>query len=295
MNRLLFVAVAALLCSHSMRAQAVTDELAFNEIAAPAADSAQTAPSEGVAEETAGADAIVLSPDARWETVLHEGSPEMFSPEPLEEIEVDPLHGDGAGQGTLREPPSDQDTGRTQVEPRTKLKLLPDNMSWFERTMWGEDGVLRSVGIASPLTPEVRKSELGVRRTMLTMHQIGGFVTLGLMAGAVVYGQRYLDNFQRNDRSLHQTFVTATIVSYGLTAALAAFSPPPFIRRNEISTTSIHKTLAWIHFAGMIVTPILGSMINRRGTDFLAQARLHQVSAYITTAVFTAAMVVMTF
>jgi hypothetical protein len=80
--------------------------------------------------------------------------------------------------------------------------------------MWGEHGILRGVGIASPLTPEVRKGELGLRRTMLSMHQIGGFVTLGFMFGAVYAGQRVIDG-NRNFRQVHQTFVTGTILSHG--------------------------------------------------------------------------------
>lgn len=177
-----------------------------------------------------------------------------------------------------------------------KRKLLPDNMSFLERGLWGENGIVRGIGIASPLTPEVRKHELAVRRTMLSMHQIGGFVTLGLMGAAVVYGQRYLDHFQKKDANLHQTFVVATISSYSATALLAVLSPPPLIRRDgEFSTTTLHKTLAWIHVAGMIVTPILGAAINKRGSSYDAQARVHQISAYITTAVFAASLVVVTF
>jgi hypothetical protein len=180
------------------------------------------------------------------------------------------------------------------TEP-VKPRLLPDNMSFVERGLWGEGGILRGIGIASPLTPEVRQHELAVRRTMLTMHQIGGFVTLGLMGATVFYGQRYLNSAQRSDRDMHQTFVAATIISYTATGLLAALSPPPLIRRDETSTTTIHKTLAWIHFAGMIVTPLLGNAINRRGSSYYDQAHVHQISAYITTAVFAASMIVITF
>jgi hypothetical protein len=171
-------------------------------------------------------------------------------------------------------------------------RLLPENMSLMERGMWGEHGILRGVGIASPLTPEVRKGELGLRRTMLSMHQIGGFVTLGFMFGAVYAGQRVIDG-NRNFRQVHQTFVTGTILSYGTTAMLAILSPPPTIRRDEVSTTTIHKTLAWIHFAGMILTPILGASIHRNSP--VKAERFHQISAYATTAAFTASMIIVTF
>lgn len=188
-----------------------------------------------------------------------------------------------------------QDSNAVKTTPAPRSRLLPEKLSFFERGMWGEDGFLRNIGIASPLTPEVRKGELSVRRTMLTMHQIGGFVTLGLMGATVFYGQRYLDHGQKSDGNMHQLFVAATITSYSATALLSVFSPPPLIRRDETSTTTIHKTLAWVHFAGMVVTPILGAVIKKRGGSYYQQAHLHQVSAYITTAVFTAAMVVMTF
>ena len=130
---------------------------------------------------------------------------------------------------------------------------------------------------------------------MLTIHQIGGFVTLGLMGTAVYYGQMTLDNPRiRAYRGNHQTFVTATIASYAATGLLAALSPPPLIRRDETSTTSIHKTLAWVHFAGMILTPILGASL-RRSFSYTQLAHFHQVSAYVTTATLAAALIVITF
>jgi len=185
------------------------------------------------------------------------------------------------------------------VVPRSTAHLLPENMSFMERGLWGESGFFRSIGIAGELTPESRKSELSARRTMLTMHQIGGFVTLGLLGATVYYGQRYLNYSDRTDRSKHQQFVTYAIVSYGLTGLLAVLSPPPLIRRSETSTTTIHKTLAWIHVAGMVLTPIVGSMIRKRSGTFsyddLATAHFHQVSAYVTTGVFAASLVVITF
>jgi hypothetical protein len=190
------------------------------------------------------------------------------------------------------------------LHPSVVRRLQPDNMSFMEKGMWGEDGFLRSAGIASPLTPQARKSELGLRRAMLTTHQIGGFLTLAAMLTAVYYGQKSLNDpnsGQRNDpyRGPHQTFVTTTIVLYSATGLLAILSPPPTIRRNEMSTTTIHKTLAWVHAIGMIVTPILGSTILKRGPIGryldVNQARYHQISAYATTAVFAASLIVVTF
>ncbi len=193
-----------------------------------------------------------------------------------------------------------EDTVQTAVTRR----LLPQDMSFMERGLWGENGILRSTGIASPLTPQSRKSELSLRRAMLTTHQIGGFLTVASMIATVYYGQKSLldpNSGQRSDpyRRPHQLFETTTIVLYSATGALAIFSPPPLIRRDEFSTVTVHKTLAWIHFIGMVVTPILGGTILKRGpigryVD-LNQAKFHQISGYVTATALAASMIVVTF
>jgi hypothetical protein len=185
-------------------------------------------------------------------------------------------------------PPADS------VTPPPKRRLLPNNLSIMEKGLWGESGVLRGIGLVPSLTPEERRSELSLRRTMLTVHQVGGFVTLALMCTAAYYGQRVIDG-QRELRNNHFTFVYATLGSYSATAALSVLAPPPSIRRDEISTTTIHKTLAWVHVAGMIVTPILGGMIRRRSGSSVQSERFHQIAGYFTTATFAASMIVVTF
>ncbi|MGE5352596.1 MAG: hypothetical protein ACM3Q2_18010 [Syntrophothermus sp.] len=187
---------------------------------------------------------------------------------------------------------SQQDTSAFPVE--TQVKLLPDKISFMEKFLWGENGFLRRTGIAKPLTPESRKSELEVRRTMLTAHMIGGFTTLGLMIAASYFGQKIIDG-HRNFRDTHQALVSAVIADYALTGLLAILSPPPLIRRDEESTISIHKALAWVHFAGMVLTPILGNAIGGRRHFNISKAHVHQIAAYATTAVFASAMIVITF
>ena len=192
------------------------------------------------------------------------------------------------------------DSVRTDSIPqKPKRKLLPEHMSWMERNVWGDDGLMRCTGIASPLTPEVRKSELGLRRTMLTWHQIGGFVTMGALIGSVYFGQATLNELSGGNnfkyyRGLHTDFVTGAIIAYGLTAILSIFSPPPqIIREGEVSTTSIHKILAWIHFTGMIVTPLIGEFL-KKFTAYDTMLRFHQYSAYVTTMAFAGALLVVT-
>jgi hypothetical protein len=188
------------------------------------------------------------------------------------------------------------DSARSDSLRRAMVRrLLPPHLSLLESGLWGERGILRSPGLFGPLMPESRKKDLSLRRTMLTLHQVGGFVTLGLMATTVYFGQMALDNPRtRSYRETHSDFVGLTIVSYSLTGALALLSPPPLIRRDEFSTTELHKILAWVHVVGMIVTPILGASLEH-SLSYDQRARFHQLSAYITTATFATAMIVITF
>jgi hypothetical protein len=198
-----------------------------------------------------------------------------------------------------------QDTTQYQDEDNTSLqqerpKLLPDDLSFGERLLWGQKGFFREIGVA-PLTPEARKSELEVRRGMLYAHQVGGFVSLASMIATCYYGQRIIDG-HRNLTQEKGFLITSTILLYSVTGLLAILSPPPLIRReDETSTTTIHKLLAWFHVAGMIATPLIASGIRERepGTRHtiwnMGKAHFHQIAGYITTAIFTAAMITVTF
>jgi hypothetical protein len=175
-----------------------------------------------------------------------------------------------------------------------KRRLQPENLSLLETMLWDEHGFFRSTGLASPLTQQSRKSELGLRRFMLASHQIGGFTTEALMLAAAFTGQKILDGDYRY-QPWHQALTTATIFSYSGTALLSLLTPPPYIRReSEMSTIWWHKLFAWIHIGGMVATPLLAGAINRRKA-YGSTARIHQVAGYITLTAFTAALVVVTF
>jgi hypothetical protein len=167
--------------------------------------------------------------------------------------------------------------------------LLPDVLSPGERMLWGPHGLMRSVG-AFPLTEESRERELVLRRAMLNAHQIGGFLTLGSMMATAYCGQMIL-NGESGYGVAKGILVTTTIAGYFTTALLSLLTPPPVIRRPGWNSVSTHKALAWVHFTGMIVTPILGGLIE----DDKDVRTLHQVSGYATTAAFAGAMFVITF
>ena len=58
--------------------------------------------------------------------------------------------------------------------------LLPNRMIFTQRALWGNNGLLRKVGIF-PLNIEKREKELKLRRSMLKIHQIIGYLTLAGM------------------------------------------------------------------------------------------------------------------
>jgi hypothetical protein len=229
------------------------------------------------------------------QTMLAQEDSLQYTPELVPEpVQMPRPENDLRSQLILDQLAYDQNVALWDTLPRpVTRRLLPNNMSWMEKGLWGETGVLRSAGIAAPLTPETRMSELSLRRGMLVAHQIGGFVTLGLMASAAYAGQKIIDG-NSGYRPYHQAFVAGTIASYSITGLLSILSPPPMIRRDEFSTTTLHKTLAWVHAAGMIITPILGSMISRRASD-TQKEHIHQLSGYITLTTFTASMLTVTF
>ncbi len=185
-------------------------------------------------------------------------------------------------------------TVQDSLPPMDKPRLLPPHMSLGEKILWGEHGLVHTLGIEPPLSPRERMGEIKLRRTMLTAHQIGGFTTLALMLTADYFGQLTIDG-DRRAGDIHQTIITATIISYAATGLLAILSPPPLIRRDEGGTIAIHKALAWIHVLGMIITPILGSTIRHHRLFNMDQAHFHQLAGYLTTAVFATSMLVIVF
>lgn len=174
--------------------------------------------------------------------------------------------------------------------PSSGTNLLPQKLSPVKKAFWGEKGLLRITGIA-PLTPEHREKELRQRRRMLIAHQIMGFVTLGGLLVTDFAGQMTLSGHEQY-RRVHNVAVASTLGTYTITALLALLAPPPMVTRSGWSNIKTHKLLAYIHFAGMILTPLLAPHFTGTVTQ---QARFHQISGYATTAVFGAAIIAIKF
>lgn len=142
-------------------------------------------------------------------------------------------------------------------ESKNENPLLPERMVFTQRLLWGEKGLMRASD-SFKLTEENRERELKIRRTMLTAHQVIGYVTLaGMVAQGIVGGKLY--NGRSDLKDLHETIGGITTASYFTGATLSLFAPPPLINKKEkgFSSIKMHKTMAAIHFSAMIATNVL--------------------------------------
>jgi hypothetical protein len=178
------------------------------------------------------------------------------------------------------------DTAAASVQ---KDPLLPEILSPGEKLMWGEHGWMRSL-LNLPLNEESREKEMHLRRTMLNLHEIGGFTTLAAMIATAFAGQMIINGHEGYE-DVKSPLAWTTVGLYFTTASLSLLSPPPAVRRPGWSTISTHKALAWVHFTGMLITPILGTLIE----DEHDVRVFHQTAGYITLAAFAGAMISVTF
>lgn len=161
----------------------------------------------------------------------------------------------------------------------TSNQLLPPKMLLTQRVLWGEKGLMRPI---IQLNTANREKELKVRRAMLVAHQVLGFITLGGMAGQGITGsQLYKGNYRNYE--IHENLATAVNISYGATALMSFFAPPPLINRDKkLSAIRLHKWLSVVHMAGMIATNVLAEN---------GPKSLHRAAAITTFASFGAAII----
>ena len=164
--------------------------------------------------------------------------------------------------------------------------LLPNRMIFTQRALWGNDGLLRKVGIF-PLNVEQREKELKLRRSMLKIHQVIGYLTLAGMVTQGFLGGKLYNNWERGLYNTHKTVGNLTSISYFTGAGLSLFAPPPLINKKTKGLSSIkaHKYLASVHFSAMLATNIFK---NRN-------QQIHKISAYTAVGSFAAAVLVFNF
>ena len=97
--------------------------------------------------------------------------------------------------------------------------IAPQKMLFTQKLVWGENGILKNRYGSTQDLVERRKIDLRIRRKMLQLHQIGGFVTLGgMVAQGIIGSQLYKGSYQLKET--HEKLGAAINLSYGFTAVL---------------------------------------------------------------------------
>lgn len=142
-----------------------------------------------------------------------------------------------------------------------------------------------------------------LRRKMLTIHQVTGFVLLASITTTVVLGQlNYHDKYGGGGDS--GKYITAHEVSAFTTTAifaggglLALFAPSPIDSPTRLSTSTLHKTAMAVATAGMLAEVVLGVM-SAHNEGQLSQrnyALAHQINGYVTLGAVATGFAVLTF
>ena len=169
--------------------------------------------------------------------------------------------------------------------------ITPSKMLFTQKFIWGEKGILKNRYGGTQDLVERRKIDLRIRRKMLQLHQIGGFVTLGgMLAQGIVGSQLYNGSYKL--KQTHETIGTAVNLTYGLTAINALFTPPSTFKRDKkLTSIRLHKWLAIVHMTGMVATNILGNQIENN----VKLKPYHRAAAYTSFVSLATAMVVIKF
>jgi hypothetical protein len=157
---------------------------------------------------------------------------------------------------------------------------------------------------AAALAAQARiQGEARRRRTMLQLHQIGGFATLATMTATVVLGQlNYMDKYGGGGdfgtyKTAHSISAYTTAAVFTATGLLAFLAPNPFEKPLRVDTATMHKASMIVATAGMATQIILGiATAGKEGT--VAQRDLalaHQIVGYTTLVATYTGFLVLTF
>jgi hypothetical protein len=133
------------------------------------------------------------------------------------------------------------------------------------------------------------QARLDKRTHMLKVHQrLGLITTIPLVATVITGGMAGGKATSSSGRDMHAALGSVTAGLYLTTAYFSVFAPrvPGTRARGPIR---LHKTLAWIHGPGMILTPVLGAMAyeqRNRGEKVHGIAGAHGAVAVVTAAAY---------
>ena len=105
------------------------------------------------------------------------------------------------------------------------------------------------------------QARLDKRSHMLKIHQRLGLITLAPLAATLITSNSAANRhtISASGRELHAALGGVTAGMYFTTASFAVFAPKIAVTPTR-GPIRVHKALAWVHGAGMILTPILGTL-----------------------------------
>ncbi len=169
----------------------------------------------------------------------------------------------------------------TKPVPKPAGKPAPDDFDLLPREATPDPAALAR--------QQIVEQQLAKRRTMLQLHQLGGFLTLASLTTTVVLGQLdYLDKYGGGGdtgsyHAWHRWMGVATACIFAGTASLAVFAPVPIEKKVQLDTATLHKIAMTTAAAGMAAEIV---------RDF---ALAHQIIGYTTLAAAATGFTVLTF
>ena len=185
-------------------------------------------------------------------------------------------------------PPAGQPEGRTPAPPDQDFDLLAPQKAPDEATRTRDVELMH---------------QLSRRRTMLQLHQLGGYATMATLTAAVVLGQvNYLDKYGGGgDTGRWMTpHAIAAFTAAGVftaTGLLAILAPSPLETPARVDTVTLHKIAMAVATAGMVAQVVLGPITGSKEGQLSQRdfALAHQIIGYTTLVATYTGFLVLTF
>jgi hypothetical protein len=150
---------------------------------------------------------------------------------------------------------------------------------------------------------EALMRQLGRRRTMLQLHQYGGYATMATLTVAVVLGQiNYLDKYAGGGdtgrwMTPHAVAAFTAAGVFAATGVLAIPAPSPLEKPLRVDTATLHKIARAVATAGMVTQIVLGPIIGSKEGQLSQRdwALAHQIVGYTTLVATYTGFLVLTF
>ena len=137
------------------------------------------------------------------------------------------------------------------------------------------------------------QATLDKRSKMLKIHQqLGLIATVPLVATVIMGSFAGGRSTSSTARTVHASLGGLSVALYGASAYYAIFAPK-VLGTTTKGNIRLHKALAWVHGAGMILTPLLGEEAYRqrsRGEKVHGIASAHGAVGIVTVAAYAAAI-----